>query len=258
MLKRRNKGLMKTIEITADSNRNLICGEYRVFAGEQYNCAFLIDDRFSGDDTPDYYILNFETVPFGRKFSSGRISRESSPARVTDGGIYCPLTKEMTRTGRLRIQLEAHSFDGDDNEVIEKTGIATLDFGCSLEPGGEAGGADVSLSADVERIERRVTALENMPSPEPGWLSVVCAAKLLYIDGMQTPLIFASGRDEAESILTEMIDAFDYENCRFIMAAVPKEGMSEACLITVRAGSGGFDMRRYSGRELLDLLKEDD
>ncbi len=249
---------MKTIEITADSNRNLICGEYRVFAGEQYNCAFLIDDRFSGDDTPDYYILNFETVPFGRKFSSGRISRESSPARVTDGGIYCPLTKEMTRTGRLRIQLEAHSFDGDDNEVIEKTGIATLDFGCSLESGGEAGGADVSLSADVERIGRRVTALENMPSPEPGWLSVVCAAKLLYIDGMQTPLIFASGRDEAESILTEMIDAFDYENCRFIMAAVPKEGMSEACLITVRAGSGGFEMRRYSGRELLDLLKEDD
>ena len=55
-----------------------------------------------------------------------------------------------------------------------------------------------------------------------------------------------------------MTDAFDYENCRFIMAAVPKEGMSEACLITVRAGSGGFEMRRYSGRELLDLLKEDD
>ena len=32
-------------------------------------------------------------------------------------------------------------------------------------------------------------------------------------------LIARSGREEAESILTEMIDAFDYENCHFIMAA---------------------------------------
>ncbi len=246
---------MKYIDITADRNRNLIIGDYRVFAGEQYNCLFRIDDRFSGDDTPDYYILKFETVPFGKKFSTGRINGESSPARVVGGRILCPLTGEMTCTGRLKIQLEAHSVDGDDCEVIEKTSIATLDFGCSLNSSFTASFTGLSPLAEIEKLDRRIRALEDGPE-DAGYLAAVCAAQMLYVDDGQTPLIFADSIDEAEGILTEMIDNYDYENCRYILAAVRTQGIHKACLIKVSLVNGSFDIRRYAGTALLELLKE--
>ncbi len=250
---------MKYIEIVADEKRNLICGDYKVFAGEQFNCAFAIKDNFSGENRPDYYILKFETAPFGKKFSSGRINGESSPAAVRDGIICCPLTGDMTAAGRLKIQLEAHSLDGSGNEIIEKTGIATLDFGSSLDDGADFAGGNTSLSAEVEKLERRITALEKTKAPaDPGYISVVCAAELLYIDDIQTPLIYADSREEAEEIIGEMTAGFDYENCRYIIAAVPPHGISGACLITVKNGKDGFEMNRYMGKELLALLKEID
>ena len=246
---------MKYIDITADRNRNLVIGDYRVFTGEQYNCFFRIDDSFSGEDTPDYYILNFETVPFGKKFSTGRINADSSPAFISGGRILCPLTGEMTETGRLKIQLEAHSVDGDDNEVIEKTSIGTLDFGCSLNSSPAMTSGGLSLSAEIEKLDRRIRALEDGPE-DAGYLAVACAAQLLFTDDEQTPLVFARSTTEAEEILTEMIENYDYENCRYILAAVRSQGPRGACLIKVSRVNGSFDMSRYSGAELLNLLKE--
>ena len=86
-----------------------------------------------------YYTLSFGTGstrlnPYLIKFSSDIIT-DLSPYGYTDGGkIYFVLPKALTLFSTLEIQVEAHSFDGNDNLIrTVKSPVFEVSFGKSVE-----------------------------------------------------------------------------------------------------------------------------
>lgn len=110
----------------------------------------------------DYYILSFSNSRIAGKQVSNEIRTANDKPIYIDGEkIYCPLTSELTCTGRLKFQLEAHkSTEGE--EVIKKTSVAEIRFKPSIM------GIEDYLSADAPslirliQLEKRLSELEEL------------------------------------------------------------------------------------------------
>lgn len=152
-------------KITAiiDANRKLTVSMTDGYAGE-HNAQLLEIDIGPFAQGYDYYILNFDNYRFKGNVVSNVISTsEDSPAYIENGMIYCPLTAQLTCTGRLRIQLEAHK-KVEDGEIVRKSSVATVEFKASIMGDDEMTDNKFSLNSRLEELENRVDELDNKPT----------------------------------------------------------------------------------------------
>ncbi len=77
----------------------------------------------------DFHTLLFDTGIHSGKFSSNIIEDEnSSPVYRKGNRIYCPLSQELTKTGRLFVQVRAHA-DGENESGYERrSSVAEIEF----------------------------------------------------------------------------------------------------------------------------------
>lgn len=132
------------------------------YAGE-HNAQILEIDIGPFAEGYDYYILNFDNYRFKGKIASNVISTaEDSPAYIENGVIYCPLTSQLTCTGRLRIQLEAHKAT-DDGEIVRKSSVAKIEFMASIMGEDDMMDSNSPLYGRVDELENKVEDLEERP-----------------------------------------------------------------------------------------------
>lgn len=157
-------------KITAiiDSDRKLTVSMTDGYAGE-HNAQMLEIDIGPFVQGYDYYILNFDNYRFKGNIASNVISTsEDSPAYIVNGMIYCPLTAQLTCTGRLRIQLEAHKKVEDGVEIVRKSSVATVEFKASIMGDEDMMDNKFSLYGRLEELEKKVDELDKKMSGVTG------------------------------------------------------------------------------------------
>lgn len=144
-----------------DEARNLVITPSEGFAGEHNAEVLEIDiGPFAAGDY-DYFILNFENFCADGKLISNVISTENDePSYIANGVIYCPLTAQLTASGRLRIQLEAHK-NSDGEEIVKKSSVAELSFKPSVMGEQDMMNSGGSIYSRLEAIEDNIDAVEN-------------------------------------------------------------------------------------------------
>lgn len=151
-----------------DESRNLVVTPSEGFAGEHNAEVIEIDiGPFAADDY-DYFILNFENFCADGKLISNVIRTENDePSYIANGVICCPLTAQLTASGRLRLQLEAHK-NTDSGEIVKKSSVAELSFKPSvmgeqdmMNSGGSIYSRLEELEDGIEDAENRVQVLEE-------------------------------------------------------------------------------------------------
>lgn len=151
-----------------DEARNLVVTPSEGFAGEHNAEVIEIDiGPFAADDY-DYFILNFENFCADGKLISNVIRTENDePSYIANGVIYCPLTAQLTASGRLRLQLEAHK-NTDSGEIVKKSSVAELSFKPSVMGEQDMMNSGGSIYSRLEELEdciedagNRVQALEE-------------------------------------------------------------------------------------------------
>lgn len=160
--------MTKILNAVVDEGRNLTVTPSDGFAGEHNAEAIEIDVGPFASEAYDYFVLNFENFCAEGKLTSNKISTEhDEPAYIVDGVIYCPLTAELTASGKLKIQLEAHK-TAERGEIIKKSSVAELEFKPSVMGEDDMMNAGNTVHArldeverDVESLEGRVTEIEN-------------------------------------------------------------------------------------------------
>lgn len=120
---------MRDIKITILSDGTAQIEEPFCFCGE-HNAARLcitLNDELKTDAS--YYLLSFDVYGLSRRIVSNIISgANSTPAYITGGVIYCPLTEALTSTGELTVQVEAHKRNDLEVTRITKSAVFTLGF----------------------------------------------------------------------------------------------------------------------------------
>ncbi len=245
---------MEYIECAVDSARNLTIGEHTVYEGEK-NCAALkIPISFAPG--AEYFMLNFSFIWENRSFSSGRITENSSPARIENGYIICPLAGLHTRGEAVAIQAQAHIFEGETETVI-KTGTAILKIKPSLNGGCEGGSELPGLSAEVRNLAKRVDKIDfAIPEFTPAYFACALAAEIFADGGAATPVYFPESRSEAEALIGSLIENYDYEKFERIYAVIPSDGNSPAELVMIGSDGSGTSAARYAVTDIIALLKE--
>ena len=239
------------IEGNVNESRDLVFSDCRVIEGEK-NCHFLrINTAFAPE--ADFFILNFEVSPFGKTFSTGPITENSSPAFIDGGCIVCPLTERLTSGLWLKIQAQAHSFDGE-NETIIKTGIAKIEIDRSIYPGCPLPEGDLSLAAQVNRLAERIDRIENIKEFDFDYFAAGTAASLLWVSDTETPVYYPSDSSEAQYIITRETENFDYESCRFAAVVCPSSQGERASLVIISDTGEGISIGRYTGAEILGYI----
>ena len=154
--------MSEKITARVDSNRKLTISMSEGYAGE-HNAQMLEIGIGPFAEGYDYYILNFDNYRFKGKITSNVIgTAEDRPAYVDNGVIYCPLTSQLTCTGRLRIQLEAHK-KTDDGEIVRKSSVATVEFNASIMGEDDMMDSNSPLYGRVDEIEDKIRMLEERP-----------------------------------------------------------------------------------------------
>lgn len=160
--------MTKILNAVIDEGRNLTVTPSDGFAGEHNAEAVEIDIGPFADEEYDYFILNFENFCAEGKLASNKIITEyDEPAYIVNGVIYCPLTAELTASGKLKIQLEAHKAS-ERGEVIKKSSVAELEFKPSvmgeedmMNAGNTVHARLDEAEADIELLEERVGVIES-------------------------------------------------------------------------------------------------
>lgn len=151
-------------KITAiiDSNRILTISMSDSYTGE-HNAQMLEIDIGPFAEGYDYYILNFDNYRFKGKIASNIIgTAEDSPAYIENGVIYCPLTSQLTCTGRLRVQLEAHK-KTEDGEIVRKSSVASIEFKPSIMGDEDMLDSNSPVYGRIDELEDKVKSLEERP-----------------------------------------------------------------------------------------------
>ena len=151
-----------------DEARNLVVTPSEGFAGEHNAEVIEIDIGPFAADNYDYFILNFENFCADGKLISNVIRTENDePSYIANGVICCPLTAQLTASGRLRLQLEAHK-NTDSGEIVKKSSVAELSFKPSvmgeqdmMNSGGSIYSRLEALEDGIEDAENRVRAIES-------------------------------------------------------------------------------------------------
>lgn len=153
--------LSKILSAVIDENRNFVISPSEGFSGESNAEIIEIDIGPFADEGYEYYILNYEVFSTNGRLNSNIIRTDTDePAYISNGVIYCPLTAQLTASGKLRIQLEAHK-KTDKGEVVKKSSIAELDFAESLMGESDLLGSSSSVIGRLEDIEDRLDTIDS-------------------------------------------------------------------------------------------------
>lgn len=153
--------MSEKITASVDANRILTVSLSEGFTGE-HNAQILEIDIGPFAQGYDYYILNFDNCRFKGKITSNVIGTpQDRPAYIDNGVIYCPLTSQLTCTGRLRIQLEAHKLLEEGGEIVRKSSVASLEFKPSIMGEEDMMDGNSPLYGIVSELDKRVDALEE-------------------------------------------------------------------------------------------------
>lgn len=115
----------------------------------------------------DYYVLVFDDLSVSGVMKSNEIrNAEDYPAYLDTETIICPLSSQLTSTGRLKVQLEAHKIT-ESGSIIKKTSVASIEFRPSIMSGSEMSFDSVSLSR-LDDIEKRLLAAEKIIAASSG------------------------------------------------------------------------------------------
>lgn len=144
-----------------DEARNLVVTPSEGFAGEHNAEVLEIDIGPFAAEGYDYYILNFENFSAGGKLISNIIRTENDePSYIANGVIYCPLTAQLTASGKLRLQLEAHK-NTDGGEIVKKSAVAQLSFKPSVMGADDLMNSGGTFHTRLDKVEQDIDALEK-------------------------------------------------------------------------------------------------
>lgn len=152
--------MSNNIPATVSENFELTVSPSEGFTGEhnaemlEINISTLIPSDF------DYYIIVFnDTSVNGVRKSNEIRSGEDYPAYLDGETIYCPLSSQLTSTGKLEIQLEAHKINSESS-VVKKTSIAEIEFKPSIMSGTDIE-FDSSSASRLDNLENRTAGIEK-------------------------------------------------------------------------------------------------
>ncbi len=108
----------------------------------------------------DYYVLVFDDLSVSGTFKSNEIRNENDyPAYISGETIVCPLSSQLTSTGRLKFQIEAHK-NTENGSVIKKSSVASLEFKPSI-----MGGNDMFFNQDyhskLDELDKKIADLSQ-------------------------------------------------------------------------------------------------
>lgn len=148
---------MRDIKVKILSNGAAQVDEPFCFCAE-HNAARLcieLNDELKTDVS--YYILSFDVYGLGRRVISNIINdAQSTPASVSGGVIYCPLSEALTSTGELSVQVEAHKREDKSVAKIVKSAVFTLNFEPSVM------GCDSELDEKCGILPQLTAAIDKM------------------------------------------------------------------------------------------------
>ncbi len=142
----------ENFELSAESSQGF-SGEHNAETLE-INISPLIPQGF------DYYVLIFDDSSVSGVFKSNEIRGETDyPAYISGETIVCPLSSQLTSTGRLKFQLEAHK-NTENGSIIKKTSVASLEFKPSI-----MGGNDMLFNQDyttkLDELDKKILELSK-------------------------------------------------------------------------------------------------
>ena len=107
----------------------------------------------------DYYVIIFDDMSVNGVRKSNEIrGSEDYPAYLDGKTIFCPLSSQLTSTGKLNIQIEAHKLASNSSQ-IKKTSVASIEFKPSIMSGTDKE-FDSSSLARLDNIELSLKTLE--------------------------------------------------------------------------------------------------
>lgn len=161
-----------------DEKSNITVEAAEGFSGEHNAEILEISLGEFANGNYDYYILSFSNSRIAGKQVSNEIrSANDKPVYIDGEKIYCPLTAELTCTGRLKFQLEAHK-SCEGKEVIKKTSVAEIKFKPSIM------GVEDFLSSDAPsvirliQLEKRLSELETLHGIDFNSINVQLESKI--------------------------------------------------------------------------------
>lgn len=172
--------MSNTIAATVSESFELTVSPSEGFMGEhnaemlEINISTLIQGGY------DYYVIIFDDMSVNGVIKSNEIrSSEDYPAYLDNETIFCPLSSQLTSTGKLKIQIEAHKF-ASAGSLIKKTSVASIEFKPSIMSGTDKEFDSSSLS----RLDNIENSLRNLKTQLEA-LSVIPLATTESIGGIR-------------------------------------------------------------------------
>lgn len=107
----------------------------------------------------DYYVIIFDDMSVNGVRKSNEIrGSEDYPAYLDNESVFCPLSSQLTSTGKLKIQIEAHKLASAGSQ-IKKTSVASIEFKPSIMSGTD-NEFDASSLSRLDNIENSLRNLE--------------------------------------------------------------------------------------------------
>ena len=107
----------------------------------------------------DYYVIVFDDTSVNGVRKSNEIrGSEDYPAYLDSETLFCPLSSQLTSTGKLKIQIEAHKIASNSSQ-IKKTSVAEIEFKPSIMSGTD-NEFDASSLSRLDNLEVITKALE--------------------------------------------------------------------------------------------------
>lgn len=108
----------------------------------------------------DYYVIIFDDTSLNGVRKSNEIrSAQDYPAYLDNETVFCPLSAQLTSTGKLRFQVEAHKLIGESSE-IKKTSVAEIEFKPSIMSGTDSE-FDAASASRLDKLEGRIYSAEK-------------------------------------------------------------------------------------------------
>ncbi len=149
------------VSASVSDNFELTVSPSEGFTGEhnaemlEINISSLIQSGY------DYYIIIFDdTSADGIRKSNEIRSSEDYPAYLDNETVFCPLSSQLTSTGRLKFQLEAHKLE-ERGSVIKKTSVACVEFKPSIMSS-SADEMDSSSASRLDKLENKIKKAETL------------------------------------------------------------------------------------------------
>ena len=152
--------MSEILNAVINENRELVISPSEGFAGEHNAETIEIDIGPFADEGYEYFILNFEVFGSKGKLISNIIrTADDEPSYIDNGVIFCPLTSQLTASGRLKLQLEAHK-NTENGEIVKKSSVAELLFKPSVMGADDMMDSGSSVYGRLEEVEDRLDGID--------------------------------------------------------------------------------------------------